>query len=187
MYNDSGIGSGGIPYEYVVAEQSSTILTLKKIGLVALYVFWVLGWLILGGVIKLILPLLALIPVTLWMLVFFTWRLTQVAYEYSFFGGTLKVSRILGERSRRNLAEIKISSLSAVYPCNGEYDLEIRSFSADKVIFAASSKDAPGLMAALWKEEDGQKRILYFEMDDKAQRILRCYNSGALRMGKVKY
>ena len=39
MYNDSGIGSGGIPYEYVVAEQPSTFLILKKIGLVALYVF----------------------------------------------------------------------------------------------------------------------------------------------------
>lgn len=182
MYQENGFGGGGAPYEYVVAEERSGALMLKKTGLILLYVVWGLGLLVAGAVIKLILPLLAFIPITLWMLIYFTWPLTQVAYEYSFFGGELRVSRILGERKRRELATVRISTLGSVAFCgeNGERP------SADRVIFAASSKSAPRLAVAAWKNDRDERVAMYLELDDKALRILRCYNAAVAPVKSVK-
>ena len=59
---DQGTGYGGIPYEYTVAEKKTPAVVTKKIIFIACYVLWCAGLLILGAAVKLILPLLALIP-----------------------------------------------------------------------------------------------------------------------------
>lgn len=174
MNTESGFGTSGSPYEYVVSPKMSPKLRMKKLLMIGLYILWGVGLLVVGSIVKLILPLLAFIPISLWILVHFTWRYTQVAYEYSFFGGTLKVNRLLGERSRRMIVEIKIRDLDSVSRCHGE---DINAFEADRKIFAASASDAERLVAAVWTDENNQKSILYFEADEKALRILRYYNS----------
>ena len=177
MYNESGFGKGGAPYEYVVTPKMTPALRLKKILFIALYILWGGGLLIVGATVRIIAPLLAFIPVTLWMLVFFTWKYTKVAYEYSFLGGELKVNRMLGEKTRRTLVTVKIRDLKAVYPCKDFDRTEIKAFVPDRAIFAASSDDAERLVAALWKDENNKKIVLYFEADEKAMRILHYYNS----------
>lgn len=177
MYNESGFGTGGSPYEYVVTPKMTAALRLKKILFILLYVTWGGGLIIIGAAVRIIAPLLAFIPVTLWMLIFFTWKYTKVAYEYSFWGGELKVNRLFGERSRKNLVAVKIRDLKHIYPCNADNREKIKAFSADTEIFAASSNDAERLVAALWTNESNKKIVLYFEADEKALRILRYYNS----------
>ena len=178
MYNESGFGTGGSPYEYVVTPKMTPALRMKKMLFIALYILWGGGLLIVGSTVgKLFLPLLAFIPVTLWMLVFFTWKYTNVAYEYSFWGGELKVNRMFGEKSRRPLVTVKIRELKAVYPCKDSYRAEIKNFAPEREIFAASSDDADRLVVALWTDENNKKVALYFEADEKAYRILRYYNS----------
>lgn len=183
MNENAGFGSAGIPYEYTVSEKKNTALVFKKISLIALYVFWVVGLLLLGAQIKLILPLLALIPVTLWMLVFFTWRLTQVEYEYSLFAGEMTIARVLGGRSRKTLAKIKLRELCDVYPCrDGANADRIDAFAADRVIFAASSSQSPTLCVTMWKDENDQKSILFFDCNEKAAKILHYYNASAAHL-----
>ena len=177
MYNESGFGTGGSPYEYVVTPKMTPALRMKKMLFIALYILWGGGLIIVGSAVRIIAPLLAFIPVTLWMLIFFTWKYTKVAYEYSFWGGELKVNRLLGERSHKKLVEVKIRELKHIYRCNSENSEKIKEFSADTEILAASSNDAERLVAALWIDENGKKMILYFEADDKAVRILKYYNS----------
>lgn len=177
MYNESGFGTGGSPYEYVVTPKMTPALRLKKMLLIALYILWGGGLIIVGAAVRIIAPLLAFIPVTLWMLVFFTWKYTKIAYEYSFWGGELKVNRMLGERSRRTLVTVKIRDLKSVYPCKDSDRTEIKEFAPEREIFAASSNDAERLVAALWSDENNQKVALYFEADEKAYRILRYYNA----------
>ena len=174
MYNESGFGKGGSPYEYVVTPKMTPVLRMKKLLMIGLYILWGVGLLVVGSIVKLILPLLAFIPISLWILVFFTWRYTQVAYEYSFIGGVMKVNRLLGERSRRTIAEINIRDLDSVSRCHGE---DINAFEADRKIFAASASDAERLVSAVWTDENNQKSILFFEPDEKAIRILSYYNS----------
>ena len=183
MNETAGFGSAGIPYEYTISEQKNIALVFKKFSLISLYVFWVVGLLVLGAQIKLILPLLALIPITLWMLVFFTWRLTQVDFEYSLFAGEMTVSRVLGGRSRKVLAKVRLRDLCDVYSCHDETSIDrIAAFDADRIIFAASSKTAPTLCAALWKDEHDQKNLLFFDCNEKAAKILRYYNLPATHL-----
>lgn len=177
MYNESGFGTGGSPYEYVVTPKMTPALRMKKLFFIALYILWGGGLVIVGAAVRIIAPLLAFIPVTLWMLVFFTWRYTKVAYEYSFWSGELKVNRLLGERSRKKIVEVKIRELTHVYSSNADNREKIKKFSADTEIFAASSNDAERLVVALWTDENNKKIALYFEADEKAMRILRYYNS----------
>ena len=180
MYNESGFGTGGSPYEYVVTPKMTPALRMKKLFFIALYILWGGGLIIVGAAVRIIAPLLAFIPVTLWMLVFFTWKYTKVAYEYSFWGGEIKVNRMLGEKSRRTLVTVKIRDLKAVYPCKNSDRAEIKEFAPEKEIFAASSEDAERLVAALWIDESDKKVVLYFEADEKAIRILKYYNSSAI-------
>ena len=115
---------------------------------------------IVGSIVKLILPLLAFIPISLWILVYFTWRYTQVAYEYSFFGGVLKVNRLLGEKSRRTIAEIKIRDLDSVSYCRSG---DIDAFEVDRKLFAASALDAERLVDAVWVDESKQKTYSFLK------------------------
>ncbi|MBE6628690.1 MAG: hypothetical protein E7629_07170 [Ruminococcaceae bacterium] len=181
--NDLGIGSG-MAYEYVVAEKKSAALICKKICLILLYVLWATGFLVVGITTKLLVPLMALVPLTLWILLFLTWRFTVIEYELSFFSGVVTVSRIYGGRTRKKLAEITIRELEGVCPCEEPYTERINAFAHDKEFFAASSPNAPELWAAMGKNEDGTRYILWFEPTEKALKVFRFYNSSAVAAKK---
>ena len=188
MNNSSGWSAGNAPYEYTVAEKKTRTLYFKRAALSALYALWVIGWLLAGVMIKLIVPLLAFIPISLWVLVFLTWRYTQVEYEYSFFSGELTASRVLGGRTRRVLCTIKLRDIELLIPCSSD-DAAVRidRFAPQRVIFAASSEDSPTLFTALFKNDDGTPTALYFEPDEKARKIVRYYNATAISSAHVKF
>ena len=184
MNTDSGFGANGAPYEYTVAEQKNKALLFRRITLIAVYILWAAVWLIAGIAIRLIAPFLAFIPITLWILIFFSWRLTQVEYEYSFFSGALTVSRVLGGRTRRTLVEVPLKALSSVYPCTDEFADRIDAFRADRTVLAASSSESETLYAALWSDDENGRQALYFEPNEKALKIIRYYNASALSVAK---
>lgn len=184
MDRANGYFASGSPYEYTVAEKKSPRLLFKRLTLIALYVLWAVSLLVAGVMIKLIVPLLALVPLSLWILVFFTWRLTQVEYEYSFFSGVLTVSRVLGGRSRKVLCEVALRKLSDALPYEDEFLRKIENFSAERTVFAASDESAKGLYALLWKDDNGLRTALFIEPNEKAIKIMRYYNMSAVTVRK---
>ena len=180
VFMDSGFNSSGSSFECVVAEGKSARLKAKKAALVMLYVLWVAVCFLIGGTTRLLVPLLALVPLSLWVLIFFTWRYTDVQYEYSFFAGELTVSRILGNRFRKELVKVHIKDLQRVMPYRENVDA-VERFAAQESVFAASAVDADGLFAALWQDDEKNKSFcLYFEPDEKSLKILHYYNAIAM-------
>ena len=179
MNTDSGFGSSGAPFEYAVAEANNKALKTKKALFLAGYVLYVL---VVFAVLTSINPyLIALVPVTLWMVIWLTWRFTQVEYEYSFFSGALTVSRVLGNRTRKKLLEIRIQNFSSVFAATEMNQSKIEAFAAENTIFAASAKDAANLWVALWDDaETGKRMALYFEPDEKSIKIMKYYNASAM-------
>ncbi len=178
---DSGFGANGAPYEYAVAEAKSRTLLLKKIALIAAYVLWVALFGLIGFSTIWTAPMLAFAPLSVIVLIFLTWKYTQVEYEYSFFQGTLTVSRILGSRTRKKLLEIPLRDLSAVFPYEDENVPRADRFSAERTVFAASSASAPDLYIALFTDAaTGKRTMLCFEANEKAIKIIRYYNRAAL-------
>lgn len=179
MDSSTSFGTMGSPYSYVVSEKMTPKLRMKKILLIALYILWGGGILIGGTALQLVAPLLAFVPISIWILVWLTWRYTQISYEYTFESGTLKVNRILGERSRRKITEVKIRDIENVYLNTNDNSEKIDAFSADNKIFAASSDNSEQLIAICWKDKNQKKIVLYLEANEKAIKIMRYYNSVA--------
>ena len=182
MNRDGGARGGGSVYEQAVAQKNSAAVRFKRITFMFLYALCGAILLFLGFRFKLVLLSVEIAALLIWALVLFTWRLTKVEYEYVLFDGMLTVTRILGNRSRRRLCSVEIRHLSAVYPCEGEYVARIESWGARRALFAASSVDAEGLYAALWIDEKECRRVLFFEPDDRALRIMRSRNITAVTL-----
>ncbi|MBQ8310192.1 MAG: hypothetical protein IJX80_04160 [Clostridia bacterium] len=181
MNNESGFGANGAPYEYAVAEAKTKRLMLKKLLFIAAYILWGATVLIVGVITKLILPLLCFIPLSIWIIVFLTWRYTQVEYEYSYFSGKLTVSKILGGRTRKKLCEVMLRDLSAVFPYSDANLSRTQAFHAEKTVFAASDAASANLYIALWQDTDSSKHmILFFEPNEKAVKIIKYYNMSAI-------
>lgn len=184
MNNDNGFGVGGAPYEYTVKEAKNSALIFKRVTLIALYVLWTAGVVLVGFFLGALVPMAAIALISAWVLYFFTWRLTQVEYEYSFFAGTLTVCRVLGGRSRRVLVEVSLRNLASVYPCDEEHAPRIEAYGADRTVFAASSSESQELYAAMWNDEENVKCVLYFEPNEKAIKLMRQCNASAVNLRK---
>ena len=179
MNSDSGFGSSGAPFEYTIAEANNKALKTKKTLFIAGYVLYVL---VVFAILTSINPyLIALVPVTLWMVIWLTWRFTQVEYEYSFFSGALTVSRVLGNRTRKKLIEVRIQKFSAVFQANELNQSKIEAFAPENTIYAVSEATAENIWVALWEDADsGKHQALYFEPNEKAIKILKYYNASAM-------
>ena len=181
MNSDSGFGSSGAPFEYTVAEANNKALKTKKALFIAAYVLYAIAIFGIGSGTKLMLPFMCFIPLSLWIIIWLTWRFTQVEYEYSFFSGALTVNRILGNRTRKNLTQVRIQAFSAVFAATELNQSKIEAFAAEKIIFAASEAKAENLWVALWEDaESGKRMALYFEPNEKAIKILKYYNASAM-------
>ena len=180
MDSSSGFGANGAPYEYAVGEAKSATLTAKKAALITAYVLCGVLFFAIGAFTRLLVPVLALVPLSIWIFVFFTWRYTQVEYEYSFFSGKLTVARILGGRTRRTLVEVTIRDLASVFPYTDENVQKAERFGAEVTWFAASGMEASDLYVALWQDKERDKKcMLCFNANEKAIRIMRYYNISA--------
>ena len=181
MNSDSGFGSSGAPFEYTVAEANNKALKTKKTLFIVAYVAYVAIVFGIGSMTKILLPFLCFIPLSLWFIIWMTWRYTQVEYEYSFFSGALTVNRIFGNRTRKKMLEIRIQNFSAIFPVKEETQSKIEVFEAETTIFAASAADAENLWVAHWNDaESGKRCALYFEPNEKAVKILKYYNASAM-------
>ena len=179
MDSNSGFGSSGAPFEYAVAEAKNKALKLRKTLLILGYIVYVVVFFAIFVSINIF--MCAFVLISSIAVVWLTWRFTQIEYEYSFFAGELTVNRILGNRTRKKMMEIRIQSFSTILPANETNQSKIEAFEAETTILAASAADAENLWVALWNDaESGKRCALYFEPNEKAIKILKYYNASAM-------
>ena len=166
-------------YEITTHQRIQGIWLIKRITLVFIYIAFVIAALLLGFLTRISVPLLAFIPIALWLLIFITWRYTDVDYEYSMTSGYLSFSRIYGSRSRKQVFEAHIKSMALIAPYNDDYYDRVRSYAPEVEYYALSEKNATNAYFALFENKDGKKAIFIFEADDRALTIFKYYNSPA--------
>ena len=163
-----------LTYEYAVAPPKKKKLKLLLIFGYVLYAL--ILFVLIATVGKLFLPLFALVPITLWVIVFFTWPYTSPEYEYSMTSGELTFSVIYGGRIRKKVFETKIKDMEAIAPLEEPYSRKIDEFGPASVYEGASSHTSPDAYFAIFANEDGEKCVYYFEATERALKILRHYN-----------
>lgn len=166
--------------EYVVSPAKQPAWRLKRLLAIAGYVVYALTFFFVGMTLRLIVPMMALIPLTTWILVWFTWPLVSIEYEYSIVSGNMILCRIGAGRVRRRVAEIHIKDMHAIAPYDGDYIKAAEQYAPEQTIDFTSSMQSPDVYYALYETDKGRRGILYFEATARALKMLRYYNSGTV-------
>ncbi len=174
-------------YEYTVEQKAEGKFRLMKIAFMALYIIYPLIFLAVVFITQLF-QLFALVAVTEWMLVYFTWKYTKPEYEYSVTSGRVTFSVIYGKRSRREMLTLTIKECLMIAPAVEREWIERLELYAPEVVYSAvSSADSPDKYYAAFESEDGKKCVFYFEATEKMLKLCRNYNSAHTIMTKVRY
>ena len=179
-------------FEFTVEQAKEGKWKLARIGMVCLYILYAVAVAVIIGVaLPGMVPLFALVPVTLWIIVYFTWRYVSVEYEYSIISGELTFSKIYGGRSRREVMKMRVRDASLIAPLDGDvYSAKATAYQPEKEFSAVSSMTAPDIYFMLFELEDektGKKNraIFYFEATAGALKACRFYNQAATVVTKV--
>ena len=166
-----------LTYEYVVTPPKKGALARKKALLLTGYILYCIGLLILVFTVgKLFLPLFALVPLTVWVIIFFTWRFTNPEYEYSITSGILTFAVIYGGKTRSKKFEKTVKEMDVIAPLSKMHAHKIEDYKPTRVYEGASSHDSPDAYFALFENEDGERCVYYFEATAKALKVFRHYN-----------
>ncbi len=178
-------------YEFAVSQKTEGKWALARIALITLYVLYPLGLLLVGMKFSIIAPLLAFIPLSLWVLIFITWRRVAVDYEYSIVSGTLSFTKIYGNRSRRKVFEMQLKNAVRIAPLENEGEAtRATAYLPEREFVGVSTMSAPDIYFMLFELQDGKtgekrRAIFYFEATQKMLSICRYYNPSGTVLSRV--
>ena len=174
-------------YEFAVRAPRDAKNSMLRFLLILLYAVFIVAWLVFGFLTGLI-PLLALIPVTTWILVFFTWRYVNVEYEYGVESGVITFSKIFGGRSRRRVLQFDLRDAERILPLN-EHGTQrlLDDFAPSKEYSFINTPDNPDSLVALCVDEDGNRLAISFTADSRLHKLIKIYNSSAIADRNIKH
>ena len=167
-------------YEYIIVPRTTAKIRLHKVLLILSYVLFVVAWFIFGSGTGLY-ALMALIPLTLWMFIFATWRYSCLEYEYSMVSGHLTVSKIYGGRSRKKVMELDVRTVETILPLNEKQtERLLDDYDPQSEVSFLTHRESPEAYALLYKEDDC-RTVVYIEVNERMMKTLKLYNAQALR------
>ncbi len=170
--NSEGFGSNGVAFEYVIAKEGK-VRSRRRFLLILAYVIWVVGIFIAGVMIKLILPLLCFIPLSVWILIYLSWRWSKEEVKLSFLGGGLTVTRLFDGKNPKVLYEARLKELRLLTKYTPETLKIYQADPAYEVLFAIRTEEPEEAYLAVWNG-----RVLVFEINEKALKIIKYYCDG---------
>ena len=168
-------------YEFVIKPKRDAKNKLLRAFLLLFYVVFVVLCLVFGFLTGFV-PLLALVPLVLWIIIFFTWRYVNLEYEYLVQSGSITFTKIYNNRTRKTVLSFDIRSAEYIAPAaDGDTQRRVADYDPRHEYFFAKEKNAPDVYTALYLDEDGDKCAISFATDEKIKRHLKMYNAAALR------
>ncbi len=165
-------------YEYAAAQKSEGKWRVRKVLLLLAYLIFTAIFFTVLFISKLI-PLGALYPVAMWIIVFLTWRYVNPDYKYVIEKGTLTFYLAYGSKKRQSLKpqmSFKVSLAEAIAP-RAEIEAKVNELHGIKVYSAIPSVSAADQYGAIYKDESGSYCVFYFVATSQALKLLRFYNS----------
>ena len=160
-------------FEYAVMQKTVGKLKTRKTVILASYALFTVLYFTLVFWSKL-LPLGAVYPFLIYILVLATYRYVQIDNKYEIHSGTLIFTRKYGNSKPKTLCEFKLRDAELVAPLS-QSENEISSLAPQKIFDARSAPDAENAYVALYKDNDGKVCAFYFEVSDEACKVLKYY------------
>ena len=160
--------------DYAYTKKKEGKLLFFTVLLILLYVLFVVGFFLLCYVSRLI-PLFAVAPVLLWILVFLTWRYVSYDIYYTFESGTLTFYRRAGKKPK---AAKKILSLR-LRECEGAYDgirvVEERAAAEGRFYDLTSSVHTDSAVLLRFTEREKPAAVL-FDATPRVRELIRKFS-----------
>ncbi len=184
----NGTFSANQPYEYSVERKNDKKLKTKKHILAALYVIYALAFVfVIITFLPGLVPVIAVMPLTLLALILTTWKRTQITNEYACVSGTVTFSRIYGGKSRREILTFKIKDCTRISPLDANERERLASVYPAALIYdGLSSPLSPDAYFA--EIDDGNAKCVYlFDATNRMIKICKFYNPSATSVTTVRY
>ena len=168
-----------VPYEYTVEQKNEGIWKWKRLGLISLYVLYplVLIFIVGSGAVALAAPLLCFTPLSLWAIVFLTWRYVKVSYQYVITSGKISFFKHYGTRTKKFQFEVAIKDAVLIAPMGiREYDERLELFAPTVTYNGISSVKSENRYFFAFENKDGQHCVFFFETTNKTLELLQMYN-----------
>lgn len=123
------------------------------------------------------------------MLITVSWRrVIDFSHEYSITSGSLTLSKIFGNSSRKTIMEMTIKDAALIAPLADRIRRDyLDRYDPEIVYNALSCPDAEDGYFMVWRDENDRKCALLFEATTQALKICRFYNPSATVISKVRY
>lgn len=164
--------------EYTVVQKAEGKNLTNRLLLIALYVVYsaVFCIIFLGGIGSFKMPMVvAFLPVTLWIIIFFTWRYVSVEHEYMLASGVMTFVDIYGGRTRRALFACPVKEMREIAPMR-----ETTKLNTKTVIDMRGSVKSTDSYYFIINDRAGESTAVLFEATHKAVQILQYYNSATV-------
>ncbi len=123
-------------------------------------------------------PIIAILPVLTWILIFFTWRFVSIEYEYYILDGEFCLLEVYGSKSARELCRVRISAMKVIAPYRRYADKDrADAIASANRIEGVSSMSAPDIYYGIFSGDDGKDCVVFFEVTEKTLKVLKYYNS----------
>lgn len=171
-------------YDYVVTQKMEGKWKTRKALLIIAYILYSIAfW---GFVFGINFPWLGFFyPVTMAMIIFFTWRYVSFDYEYVVNSGKLTFSIVrnaFNHRIRQPQLELMLHDCIKIAPYRDQYLADHDAFAPTKTYWGLSSVNAPDRYYALFVNADGEHCAYYFEATEKMLKLCRNHCSETVKV-----
>ena len=169
-------------FEFVIKPRKDGKNKMFRVLMILLYVVFVLAWLVFGFLTGFI-PLLALVPVTTWILVFFTWRYVNVEYEYMEESGRIYFSKVYDNRSRKLITVFDIRSAELIAPASDhETQRRVADYDPKHEYSFVTYMEDPEAYTALYVNEEKERCAVSFIANPRILKKLKLYNFSVCKL-----
>lgn len=159
--------------EYVVTQAKEGKNFLLRRLLLAGYVAFAVGFSVLFVSLKLV-PVVAVMPLLLWIIVHFTWRRVNVEHKYTVAHGRVTFSESYSSGADKILFDLPASDIEYIGALPGA-EARVNEYSPAKTYDLRGRRDRENAAAALF-EYGGKKIAVLFAYDKKTAALLKLYN-----------
>ncbi len=170
-FNEDTAGSNYAEFS-ITRKPDSTIKT-QRLLFILLYAVFAAAYIVMFTVVVPMVMLIAVLPLFVLMLWFFTWKLTKIEYTYVVYQGQMHVYRNNGYNKAKEVFSSKVSENDGIYPVDDEdYKKDLESCEA-ALDFSIGKNSSDRYFAVF--TVDGKKTAVYFTAAAKLLTALRYY------------
>ena len=173
----SGNGNEFLPnyVEHIVPLKEKKLILPRKLALIFGAILLVFAIIATAFSFPAVAGLVAVFLILAAYLIWFLWRFVSIEYEYTVHQGEISFDIIYGRKQRKPYYSAQLARVEKIAKLRDGAVPEADLAGIDRTVFCASKKDSPFTYYAVIGEETGKKTLLYFEVTERTEKVLRFY------------